>query len=67
MIWTTILFCNFLFGILCIILAKKQNRSVPVWFLLAIPFGILATFTLLYLQENQKQGKNEPSKDDPTA
>ena len=54
MIWTTILFCNLLSGILCIILAKQRNRSVLSWFLAAIPFGILALFVLLCLPENTK-------------
>lgn len=60
MFLTTLVFCNFLCGILCIILAVRQNRPAHVWFLLAIPFGILTVFTLLFLQENQAPENKDP-------
>ena len=49
---STYLLCNALFGILCIILAHKRKRSALKWFLLAIPFGVLPFFILLYLPDN---------------
>ena len=49
MAWVTILFCNFCTGILCIILARKKHRPPLMWFLVTLPFGVIALFVLLAL------------------
>lgn len=53
----TLLLCNALSGILCMILAKQRRRSIFSWFLIAMPFGILALFLLLCLPENPSRTK----------
>jgi len=45
----TFLFCHLLCGILCVILARKRNRSPLHWFAAALPFGVFALFLLLIL------------------
>ena len=52
MAWVTILFCNFCTGILSIILARKKHRRSLMWFLLTLPFGVVALFVLLALPAN---------------
>ena len=49
MAWLTILFCNFCTAILSVILARKKQRAPLTWFLLTLPFGVLALFALLAL------------------
>ena len=49
MAWVTILFCNFCTAILSIILAKKKHRPALMWFLVTLPFGVIALFVLLAL------------------
>ena len=49
MAWVTILFCNFCTCILSIILARKKHRPSLMWFLLTLPFGVVALFVLLAL------------------
>jgi len=49
MAWVTILFCNFCTGILSIILARKKHRTPLTWFLVTLPFGVVALFVLLAL------------------
>jgi hypothetical protein len=49
MAWVTILFCNFCTGILSIILARKKHRKPLMWFLVTLPFGVVALFVLLAL------------------
>jgi len=51
MIWTTILFCNVVTGILSVILARKRKKPVLFWFLLTIPLGVAALFLLLAIPE----------------
>lgn len=47
----TYLFCNVACGVLSIISALKKQRSVVRWFLLTIPFGVIALFVLLALPD----------------
>ena len=66
MAWVTILFCNFCTAILSIILAKKKHRPILMWFLLTLPFGVVALFVLLALPEQQEsrvrgQGSAHPT------
>jgi len=49
MIWTTLLFCNAVTGILSLILARKRKRPLLFWFLATLPFGVGALFVLLAL------------------
>ena len=49
----TILFCNFLSGILCVILANAKNRSCLFWGFLALPFGLIPLFVLLFLDSDE--------------
>ena len=49
MVWVTILFCNFCTGVLSIILARKKHRAQLKWFLVTLPFGVVALFVLLAL------------------
>jgi hypothetical protein len=51
MTWTTLFFCNLLFGILCVILAKKKQKPALFWFLLSVPLGVIALFALLALPD----------------
>jgi hypothetical protein len=51
MIWTTLLFCNAVTGILSLILANKRNRSLLFWFLLTLPLGVIALFLLLAIPD----------------
>ena len=65
MAWVTILFCNFCTGILSIILARKKHRPSLMWFLLTLPFGVVALFVLLALRllrktEVRKRSSNPP-------
>jgi len=47
MVWVTILFCNFCTAILSFILARKKHRPPLMWFLVTLPFGVVALFVLL--------------------
>jgi len=58
MLWPTLLFCNLLSGILCVILTRKLGKPSLPWFLLCVPFGVLVLFVLLYLQEREKTVKD---------
>jgi hypothetical protein len=51
MIWTTLLFCNAVTGILSLILANKRKRSPLLWFMLTLPLGVIALFLLLALPD----------------
>jgi len=55
MILTTILFCNFITGILSVILALKRKKPPLVWFLLSLPLGVLALFLLLALPDEDHE------------
>lgn len=56
----TWLFCHFLWGILCFILARSKGRSTLLWFLLAIPLGLLPLFILLVLDPVEKPATQQP-------
>ncbi len=59
MFWTTLVFCNLVSGILCVVLARKHGGSALHWFLLAIPLGVLALFLQLYLHERSQSSEEK--------
>ena len=58
MLLSTLLFCHLLCGILCAILARRLGKPALQWFLLAIPFGVLTLFFLLFKHDRVKTSTN---------